>query len=230
MAFDLRRMTQQPNQAGLRDMYHARFGEGVEYRDAVWRILCRDFFASYVPTSATVLDLGCGYGWFINNIECAQKLGMDLNPAAEEHLDPDVRLLLQDCAAPWPLDAASLDVVFTSNFLEHLLTKAQLSETLREVKRCLKPGGLLMALGPNIKYLGGRYWDFFDHYLPLTELALKEELQVHGFQVTRALGRFLPYTMVGRTPPLPLVRLYLRLPFLWPIVGKQFLVTAVTPR
>ena len=220
----------QPDRAGLREIYRARFSDDLDYRDAVWRILCRDFFASYVPPSAAVLDVGCGYGWFINNIDCARKLGMDLNPATADHLGSDVQLLAQDCSAPWPLDEASLDVVFTSNFLEHLHSKADLSATLREAKRCLKPGGRFMALGPNIKYLGGQYWDFFDHYIPLTELALQEALQVTGFEVTRALGRFLPYTMVGRTPPLPLVKMYLKLPFLWPLLGKQFLVIAETAR
>jgi hypothetical protein len=28
----------------------------------------------------------------------------------------------------------------------------------------------------------------------------------------------------GRTPPLPLVRWYLKLPIVWPLFGKQFLV------
>lgn len=46
-------------------------------------------------------------------------------------------------------------------FFEHLPDKAHLLRTLGQIRRCLKPGGCLIAMGPNIKYLPGRYWDFF---------------------------------------------------------------------
>jgi predicted SAM-dependent methyltransferase len=58
----------------------------------------------------------------------------------------------------------SLDVVFTSKFFEHLSDKPSLVATLSKAFRCLKPSGRLIALGPNIKYLPGEYWDFFDHH------------------------------------------------------------------
>jgi hypothetical protein len=39
------------------------------------------------------------------------------------------------------------------------------------------------------------------------------------------IPRFLPYSMsTGRTPPSFFVKLYLKLPILWPLFGKQFLV------
>src|SRR5258706_16479280 len=87
----------------------------------------------------------------------------------------------------------ALDVVFTSNFLEHLPHKDAIRRTLLEVYRCLKPGGRFIAMGPNIKYVPGEYWDFFDHYVPLTELSLAEGLSNCGFGIERKVGRFLPY-------------------------------------
>jgi hypothetical protein len=85
----------------------------------------------------------------------------------------------------------------------------------------------LIARGPNIKYTNGSYWDFYDHYLALTELSLKEVLELRGFRVDRAIGRFLPYTMVnGPRYPLFMLSLYLRLSVLWNAFGKQFLVFA----
>ena len=36
----------------------------------------------------------------------------------------------------------------------------------------------MIALGPNIKYLPGSYWDFWDHFLCLTEMSLGEALEV----------------------------------------------------
>ena len=120
-----------------------------------------------------------------------------------------------------------MDVVFTSNFFEHLETKQDLRNTLLEARRCLRPGGRLIAMGPNIRYTGGAYWDFFDHYLPLTELSLAEVLREVGFEVEEQVARFLPYSMSqGAQKPVWTLRLYLRLPFLWPLFGKQFLLVA----
>jgi SAM-dependent methyltransferase len=98
-------------------------------------------------------------------------------------------------------------VVFTSNFLEHLPDKDHVAATIAEAFRCLKPGGQIICLGPNIKCVHGAYWDFWDHFVPLTDLALSELLRLSHFDITLSLPRFLPYSMsTGWTPPLALVR------------------------
>ena len=211
----------------LQRIYEARFRTNLDYRRAVWRVLIDDFFQQYVQPAAAVLDLGCGYGEFINQVHCAKKFAMDLNPDMPQRVAKDVTPLLQDCSTPWQLPDDSLDVVFTSNFFEHLPDKAALGRTLDQVRRCLRPGGRLIALGPNIKYLPGAYWDFWDHYLPLTELSLREALENRAFTVQQCVARFLPYTMAGGPQyPLWCLRLYLRLPFVWWLRGRQFLVIA----
>lgn len=216
--------------AELERVYGNRFDARREYRQRVWQVLVPRFFQKYVPAGANTLDLGCGYGEFINTVIAGRKWGMDLNPRSKENLAPDVTFLEQDCSAVWPLADAALDVVFTSNFFEHLPDKTALGLTLEQAFRCLKPGGRLIALGPNIKYTGGRYWDFWDHYLPLTETSLSEGLTVRGFEIETCLARFLPYTMVGaRQYPLWCVALYLRLPWVWRWKGEQFLVVARKP-
>jgi len=220
-------MTDQDPQE-LERLYGQRFEGRQEYRNRVWQVLIRHFFGRFVPSGATVLDLGCGYGEFINNITCGAKYGMDLNPRTGRLLGPDVKFLQQDCSAPWPLPENSLDVVFTSNFFEHLPNKQTLAATLEQAHRCLKPGGKLVAMGPNIKFIPGAHWDFWDHHLPLTELSLSEGLRHTGFTIEQCIGRFLPYTMV-RAPQYPLIflRAYLALPIFWPILGRQFLVVSV---
>lgn len=212
----------------LQRMYGARFSANLEYRKQVWSTLVAHWFGQYVHPHDSVLDLGCGYGEFINTIRCHEKFAMDLNPDAPRFLVNDVTFLPQDCSARWALPDASLDVVFTSNFFEHLPDKAALGRTLDEIHRCLRPGGRLVAMGPNVKYLPGEYWDFWDHYVPLTEASLKEALVVRGFAVDVCIGRFLPYTMVtGPRYPVALLRAYLRLPLAWRVFGKQFLVVGV---
>jgi len=211
----------------LSRIYAQRFQENLEHRKSVWRVLIESFFGRFVPKDGRVLDLGCGYGEFINQVSAGKKFAMDLNPDAPKYLGPDVEFLHQDCSQPWPLPENDIDVVFTSNFFEHLPDKAALARTLDQIRRSLKPGGCLVALGPNIKCVPGAYWDFWDHYLPLTELSLREALQNRRFTVEICFGKFLPYTMAGKKPAaLFLIRLYLALPIVWRLLGKQFLIVA----
>ena len=211
----------------LRDEYRMRFSATEKYRNEVWKILCAEYFNRHIAPGSTVLDLGSGWGEFINNVAAAKKYAMDLNPDARTRLVGDVTFLAQDCSRKWKVRPRSLDVVFTSNFLEHLPDKASVERTLAEAYRCLKPGGQIICMGPNVKYLPGSYWDFWDHFVPITEDALAEVLRLKGFEVPVRIGRFMPYSMsTGRTPPLLFVRWYLKLPFVWRFFGKQFLVIA----
>jgi hypothetical protein len=38
-------------------------------RERLWAILCESYFQKYVRPDACVLELGAGYGHFINNIQ-----------------------------------------------------------------------------------------------------------------------------------------------------------------
>ena len=214
----------------LQRIYRNRFSQTSAYRNRVWQVLTSSFFNRWVAPEAAVLDLGCGYGEFINNILARQKFAMDLNPDTQHHLANGVRYFQQDCSAVWPTQDNTLDAVFTSNFFEHLPDKECLKRTLRQAFRCLKPGGHLIAMGPNIKYLPGRYWDFFDHHTILTEASLSEVLEMEGYQLHQVTPRFLPYSLVNAPEyPLILLRAYLLLPPLWRLMGRQFLVVAAKP-
>ena len=66
----------------LERTYDRRFGEAPDYRLRVWSILIREFFQKFVPEGGTVLDLGCGWGEFVNQVRAGRRFGMDLNSAA----------------------------------------------------------------------------------------------------------------------------------------------------
>src|SRR5690606_15766959 len=86
------------------------------------------------------------------------------------------------------------DLIFMSNFLEHLPDKRVLLDVLDECRRALRPGGTILILQPNIRYVGPAYWDYIDHHIALTEHSLREALEVSGFEVVKIIPRFLPYT------------------------------------
>jgi hypothetical protein len=82
----------------LTEQYNLRFSSSLLYRQRVWKILCNDFFARYIPRESAVLDLGAGWGEFINNIDAAEKYALDLNIDAESRVSADVKFTHQDCA------------------------------------------------------------------------------------------------------------------------------------
>jgi SAM-dependent methyltransferase len=210
-------------------LYRTRFEQtGLDRRDRVWKVLCKHFFDQRIPSNATVLDLACGYGEFINNVSADRKFAVDLNPDAAKHLQPGITFFNAPATDLSIIGHEVADVVFTSNFLEHLRDKKECDAVLAAVRDVLKPGGKFIVMGPNIRYTYREYWDFYDHYLPLSDLSLGEGLGIAGFRIEESIARFMPYTMNNNTPTHDLlIRAYLALPIAWKVLGKQFLVTAV---
>ena len=215
----------------LSALYRFRFRESERSKKmAIWKALCGSYFQALTGDGKIIADLGCGYGEFINNIKATEKYAIDLNPDARAFLAPDVKFCRCRADEISDIHGNAVDVVFTSNFLEHLKTKDECDAVLAEVLRILKPGGTFIAMGPNIRYLASEYWDFYDHYLPLSHLSLEEGLVQAGYQVTKIIPRFLPYTTRSAMPQYPfLIRLYLGLPLAWRFLGKQFLVVSEKP-
>ncbi len=215
----------------LAALYRFRFAaEEQAGKVRVWETLCAGFFQKLVGEGRTILDMACGYGEFINAIKATRKIAVDMNPDAPRYLQPDIEFL-QSPADAIPLPSSEVDVVFTSNFLEHLHDKAECDRVFAEVLRVLKPGGRFIIMGPNIRYLADRYWDFYDHHLALSHLSLEEGLVQAGYTVDRVIPKFLPYTAKSALPKHPaLVALYLKLHFAWRIFGRQFLVVASKPK
>ncbi len=212
----------------LDKLYNQRFPEAaLAQKHAIWKVLRSDFFSRYVKPTDTVVDIGAGYCEFINNIQAGKKIAVDLNPDVRRFAAPDVRVINESCTAIRELDSDSVDVVFMSNFLEHLPNKDLVLDTFRESQRILRKGGRVMVLQPNIRYLPGEYWDYFDHHTPLTERSLVEGLQLAGLDPTTVIAKFLPYTTKSRLPQAPwLVQLYLKVPLAWRLLGKQAFVVA----
>ncbi len=208
----------------LDPVYANRFGEeDTASRDSMWREICRHL-QRHVPVTATVLDIGCDQGTFIRHIRAGEKWASDVRDMSavmprDVHFVCADGLRLGEVLAP-----SSFDMVFMSNYLEHLASSDAVIEQLGVARRLLRPGGRVMVMQPNIRLVGGAYWDFIDHRVPLTERSLEEAATVAGFRTERLVTRFLPYTTKSRLPRHPvLVRAYLAFPPAWRLLGKQTL-------
>jgi len=213
----------------LETLYSNRFDEAARaWKNEVWKIVCRRVFARFVDPQSTLVDLGAGYCEFVNHVEARRRIAVDLNPETARSAAPGVEVKATSADDLGFLQPGEADVVFTSNFLEHLASKQAVSRVFDEVRRVLKPGGRFILMGPNIRYLADKYWDYYDHHVPLSHASVCEALALHGFEIEHLEAKFLPYTVKGaRLRSRWLVEAYLALrPLSSALLGKQFLVTA----
>ena len=153
-------------------------------------------------------------------------MAVDLNSDVRLHAAAGVQAHVLRSDDLVGIDGQSVDVVFISNFFEHISREAILA-TLVEVRRVLRPGGRLLVLQPNIRYCARDYWQFFDHVTPVDDRALVEAFATTGYDVITNIPRFLPYSTKSRLPSGPaLVKLYLRVPLAWRVLGAQAFLVA----
>ena len=214
--------------AELQRIYRNRFTErDRRKKEHVWKVIVQSYLQRWIRPQDAVLDLGCGYGEFLNNIQCARRIGVDMNPDSPQRLARGIEFHGCDLTQLSPIRDGEIDVVFTSNTLEHLASKEAVETALGDVRRVLKRGGQLIAMGPNMRILGGLYWDYWDHHVPISDRSLIELLTNLGFNVEQCFPRFLPYTTHSALPKSAwLVWLYLKIPLAWYFLGGQFLIRA----
>jgi SAM-dependent methyltransferase len=99
---------------------------------------------------AQVVELFCGRG---NGLHALQRLGfrqvegVDLSPTLAAQYQGAGRVHVGDCRQ-LPLDDASRDIAIVQGGLHHLPSLEDLSHTLAEASRILRPGGRFVAVEP----------------------------------------------------------------------------------
>ncbi len=206
--------------------YHdTRFAHD-DRRQVLWRTLCRHYFQRLVAPADAVLELGCGYGDFINHIQCAHKIAVDQWPGAADYLEPDVQANIGSIVDLSAIPARSIDFVFASNVFEHL-PQTDFADCLAEVRRVLRPGGTLNILQPNYRLCCSEYFDDYTHVSIYSDRSLCDFLRAQGLRVLECQARFLPLTIKSRLPVSPaLIRAYLASP-VKPLAKQMFIRAAV---
>ncbi len=152
----------------------------------------------------SILDVGCGNGqhtgWMVN--QGWDVYGVDLSPlACKQAQKAGLNTFCGELAgASYPSDY--FDVVVVNHVLEHVCDPAGL---LRECRRVLKPGGLIIVDVPNFgcfdAKLFGPNWSAIDaprHLYHFTKQTLKRIIESSGFEITHWKLK-LPFPLLDRT-------------------------------
>jgi len=196
-------------------MYDRRFAVDEEYRKGLWETLCVRFFQRYVPIDASVLEVGAGHCEFINAIQAAGKIAVDLNAATRTFAGKDVVVFnLPSTELARAMPANSVDIAFASNFFEHLSRPEIVGHALRYLGSVEGIGRSADPSAEHPRYSRTGLLMFFDHVTPIDDRALAEVLETNGYRVEECYPRFLPYTTKSALrAPFFVVRTYLRMPW-----------------
>jgi SAM-dependent methyltransferase len=193
-------------------------------RDTVWKALWRYYFRRIVPVDGCVLDMGCGYGEFVNNVTARRRIGLDMWDGIREHLAPGVEPVVASVTDLSAIEDRSVDFAFASNLVEHI-PQSDFASVLEQLRSKLTDRGTLTLLQPNYRYASKEYFDDYTHVAVYSHISLADFLAANGYEVLEVRPRFLPLTVKSRLPVSPfLIGLYLRSPF--KPLGKQMLLRA----
>lgn len=204
--------------------YHASRFVADPRRDVLWQSLWRYCFSAMVRPDDCVLDLGTGYGNFINTVVARRRIAVDAWEGFPAYLAPGVEYHVGNVTELEFLDDGAVDFAFASNLFEHLV-REDFAAVLAALRRKLSPRGTLTIMQPNWRYAYREYFDDFDHKSVWSHGSLADFLAAQGYEVFRVEPRFMPLSLKVGLPVKPwLIRAWLASP-LRPM-GKQMMVQA----
>jgi SAM-dependent methyltransferase len=99
-------------------------------------------FCGFIESTDTVVEFGVGLGWNLAELQCARRIGTDLEDFLPDDLKKSGVEFVADSSA---IPNESADVVICHHVLEHVENPP---EMLLEAKRILKEGGKLLLYVP----------------------------------------------------------------------------------
>ena len=115
--------------------YQSRFGE------LAGEIIAQKL-SLHVKPRDVVLDFGCGAGFVLKTLNCAERLGVEINPIAREAA---INNGITCFEALDEIEDETADVAIAHHSLEHVSSPLSV---LREMRLKLKRGGLLLVTVP----------------------------------------------------------------------------------
>jgi hypothetical protein len=192
---------------------------------AVWREIATKVY-QMMEKPKRILDPAGGQLEFIGQIDAPERWVVDLVEHDSVARKDGLKYVVANIFDA-DLPQNYFDGVFISNFLEHLRSQEEVATLLEKMHSVMSTGGTIAIMGPNFKYTYECYFDFADHIVPLTHLSVAEHLYAAGFTLKAVVPKFVPYSFRSRLPASSfLVSWYLKLPFFWRFLGKQFLIIA----
>ena len=192
-------------------------------RRKVWGAIAR-YIQRDAPEVDTLIELGAGYCDFINQFPANKKIAFDLNPEMRAHTLKGVDLRIEDATALASISRESIDLIFASNFLEHLEGE-EIDSLLDRCFDVLKSAGRLILIQPNHRLCAENYFDDPTHRTIFDDTNIGEWLARHGLQTRKLVPGFLPFSMNGRLPKSGILTwLYLISP--WKPLAAQMYVVA----
>lgn len=205
------------------DYHGSRLTEDAR-RATVWQALWKYHFRHRIDARDCVLDLGAGYGDFINTVAARRRIAVDLWDGMPAHVAAGVEAIVGPADELGAIGDGDVDFAFASNLFEHL-PQDVFVKVLGSLGRVLSDRGTLTILQPNYRYAFREYFDDYTHVAVYSHVSLPDLLRAHGWDVLEVHPRFLPLSVKSRLPTHPLlIGAYLRSP-LKPL-GKQMLIVA----
>jgi SAM-dependent methyltransferase len=136
-------------------------------------------FCSYVKDGDAVLDFGCGGGSVLSSLNCARRLGVEVNPAARAEA---VRHGIECYESLLEVPDGCIDVAISNHALEHVIHPIGV---LKELRKKLKENGTLVLCLPIDDWRVERHFDPSDinhHLHTWTPQLLGNSLCEAGFQ------------------------------------------------
>ena len=99
-------------------------------------------FENYIKEEDTVLDFGCGGGYLLETINCAKKIGFEVNDHAIERARSVGLTVTND----WDeIEDNSIDTIISNHALEHVLEPLT---ALKNLHNKLSPTGVMILVVP----------------------------------------------------------------------------------